>query len=118
MSKPSARTILFAGIAAALLAALPAAAVPAQPAPAAPAAVTAPATPACQLNLASPFAAPPAASAPALPEWLDLDANGGISTAPSHKFSGFCPCGCSTKPDCNTDADCGGGTCSQFISCC
>lgn len=35
------------------------------------------------------------------------------------EFTGFCHCGCGAEPDCNTDADCGGGsTCDEFISCC
>jgi hypothetical protein len=107
MSKLFTRTILFAGIAAVLLAALPAAAAPApQAQPAA----------ACKLDVPAPFASPaPAVAAPALPEWL---AGGGISSTLNHKFHGFCPCGCSSVPNCDTNADCGGGTCSQFISCC
>lgn len=44
------------------------------------------------------------------------------SNAPSlqafRKFRGFCQCSCSSIPNCNTSADCGGGTCSAFISCC
>jgi hypothetical protein len=106
MSKLFTRTILFAGIACILLAALPAGAAPvSQAQPAAP----------CKLDVPSPFASPaPAVAAPALPEWLA----GGISSASSHKFHGFCPCGCSSVPNCNTNADCGGGTCGQFISCC
>jgi hypothetical protein len=35
------------------------------------------------------------------------------------KFHGFCPCGCSAIPDCNTSADCyGGATCFRTPSCC
>jgi hypothetical protein len=45
-----------------------------------------------------------------------------VSKAPSlqafSKFRGFCQCSCSSIPNCNTSADCGGGTCSAFISCC
>lgn len=45
-----------------------------------------------------------------------------VSNAPSlqafRKFRGFCQCSCSSIPNCNTSADCGGGTCSAFISCC
>ena len=37
---------------------------------------------------------------------------------PGKRFHGFCRCGCSTIPDCNTSADCGGGVCSTAISCC
>ena len=37
---------------------------------------------------------------------------------PGKQFHGFCRCGCSTIPDCNTSADCGGGVCSKAISCC
>lgn len=113
MSKPCARTILFACIAAALLAVLPAAAspVPAQPAITSPAA--APLTPACNLEAPATFASPaPAISTPALPEWLAIDGSSSI------KYHGYCPCGCSSVKNCNTNADCGGGTCSQFISCC
>ncbi|HEV7517599.1 MAG TPA: hypothetical protein VGR07_14965 [Thermoanaerobaculia bacterium] len=106
------RTILFAGIAAALLAVLPAAAgsVPqAQPA----------LTPACQLGIPATFAtfasSAPAVAIPAVPQWL---AGGGVSSVLQHKFHGFCPCGCSSVPNCNTNADCGGATCSPNISCC
>jgi hypothetical protein len=111
------RKTLLSILALALFAALPAVAgqaPSAQPAVAAPTAALA--TPACEINLASPFAglAPAAPTAPAEPEWMAL---GGAS---SRKFHGFCRCGCSSNPDCNTDADCGGGvgSCSQFISCC
>jgi hypothetical protein len=35
------------------------------------------------------------------------------------KFHGFCPCGCSFEPDCNTSADCfGGAACMTAPSCC
>jgi len=123
MSRPFARTILFtslACLAAALFAALPAAAAPAPPAQPASVGAAAPAasplTPACKLDVPAPFASPaPAGATPALPEWL---AGGGLSSTLGRKFHGFCPCGCSSVPNCNTDADCGGSTCSQFISCC
>jgi hypothetical protein len=37
----------------------------------------------------------------------------------SHRpFRGYCRCGCSFTPDCNTSADCGGGICSKAPSCC
>jgi len=109
------RKTLLSILALALFAALPALAAPApQPALAAPTAVTA--NPGCQPALANPFAAlaPESSATPAAPAWMD------ISSAISRKFHGFCRCGCSTRPDCNTDADCGGGvgSCSQFISCC
>ena len=35
------------------------------------------------------------------------------------RFHGFCPCGCSGIPDCNTSADCfGGAQCMTAPSCC
>src|SRR3954471_4788811 len=108
------RRTLLSILALALFAALPAVA---GEAPSGQATVTAPtaalAAPPCQLDLASPFAGL-APAAPAEPEWMTLS---GVS---SRKFHGFCRCGCSSRPDCNTDADCGGGigSCSQFISCC
>ena len=34
------------------------------------------------------------------------------------KLRGFCACSCSSVPNCNTSADCGGNACSAFISCC
>jgi len=58
---------------------------------------------------------------PEVPAWLDL---GGTKISPidasgSKKFHGFCPCGCSFIPDCNTSADCfGGATCQPAPSCC
>lgn len=117
MSKPLCQTILFPAIAAALLAALPAVAAPASQAqPAQVAAVAAPASPSCTFDVASPFAltAPQAAATPTLPEWLSV---GGQSWG--HRFHGFCPCGCSNVPDCNTSADCfGGAPCRPTISCC
>ena len=30
----------------------------------------------------------------------------------------FCACGCSSIPDCNTDADCSNHRCLPAISCC
>jgi len=36
----------------------------------------------------------------------------------SRPLRGFCRCGCSFVPDCNTSADCGGGFCSKAPSCC
>jgi hypothetical protein len=114
MSKPFARTTLFACIAVVLLAVLPAAAAPAQPAVAGPAVpAVSPLTPSCNLDAPATFVSPaPAVSTPALPEWLAIDGNSSI------KYHGYCPCGCSSIKNCNTNADCGGGTCSQFISCC
>ena len=40
------------------------------------------------------------------------------SRAESKRFHGYCRCGCSTVPNCDTSADCGGGACSAAISCC
>jgi hypothetical protein len=117
MSKPFARTVLFATLALALLAALPALAGEApQPAVARVAApVASPLTPSCKLDVPPAFASPaPAISAQPLPEWLD----GGLSTVLTKKFHGFCHCGCVNVPNCNTDADCGGSTCGTTISCC
>jgi hypothetical protein len=117
MSKPLFRTVLFAAIATAWLAALPAVAAPApQAQPARAAAVAAPASPSCSLDVADPFAvaAQPAIGALTLPEWLAV---GGESLG--NRFHGFCPCGCSNIPDCNTSADCfGGAPCRRTISCC
>lgn len=33
-------------------------------------------------------------------------------------FHGFCRCSCSSIPNCNTSADCGGAPCTHSISCC
>lgn len=105
MSKPWSRTILSLLAALVLLAALPALAAPAPPAVITGSAPTA----ACHADIASPFTtAVPAAAVPAAPEWL----------VGRTKFHGFCRCGCSTIPNCNTNADCGGGVCSSTISCC
>src|ERR1700724_2287826 len=114
MSKPTCKAVLFAAIAAALLAALPALAAPASPGqPTHFAAVAAPATPSCTYDVASPFAlaAPQVAAASTLPEWLSV---GGEPWG--NRFHGFCPCGCSNIPDCNTSADCfGGAPCRRTI---
>jgi hypothetical protein len=115
MSKLFTRTILFAGIACILLAALPAGAgqAPQSAVAGVAASAAAPLTPGCKLDVASTFASPaPAISTPALPEWL------AVGDSPSVKFTGYCPCGCSSIKNCNTNADCGGATCSKFISCC
>jgi hypothetical protein len=115
MSKPLRRTVLFAAIATASLAALPAAALSSQAQPARVAVVAAPASPFCTLDVASPFAvaAQPATGALTLPEWLAVGESWGT------RFHGFCPCGCSNIPDCNTSADCfGGAPCRRTISCC
>jgi hypothetical protein len=116
MSKPLRRTVLFAAIATASLAALPAAALSPQAQPARVAALAAPASPSCTFDVASSFAV--AAQLPTgaltLPEWLAI---GGESWGT--RFHGFCPCGCSNIPDCNTSADCfGGAPCRRTISCC
>ncbi len=39
-------------------------------------------------------------------------------TLEAKKLRGFCACSCSSVPNCNTSADCGGNACSAFISCC
>jgi hypothetical protein len=36
----------------------------------------------------------------------------------SRPFHGHCKCSCSSIPDCNTSADCGGAPCLAAISCC
>jgi hypothetical protein len=38
--------------------------------------------------------------------------------AHTNKFRGFCVCSCSSIPNCNTSADCGGSACTRTISCC
>lgn len=110
------RTTLLVLAALALLAALPAAAAPA------PAHVAAaPAMPSCgqaSLPFALPAALAPAASAAtasahSLPAWL-----AGPRAAGASDFQGFCHCGCSEEPDCNTDDDCSGGHCNEYRSCC
>ena len=41
------------------------------------------------------------------------------SVAPSSRpFHGHCKCSCSSIPDCNTSADCGGAPCLAGITCC
>ena len=109
------RILVLSLFALALLAALPALASE----PTTPAAAQA-ANPAafCIVAPAGVDAAAPEAGALA---WLDL---GGANVSPvdasgSKKFHGFCPCGCSFIPDCNTSADCfGGATCQTAPSCC
>jgi hypothetical protein len=81
------------------------------------AAMVAPANPSCQVAVASPGgeALPQAAAVPTFPAWLSVDGLSKVETR-SH---GYCPCGCSRIPDCNTSADCfGGAPCRQAISCC
>jgi hypothetical protein len=34
------------------------------------------------------------------------------------QFHGHCLCNCTTVPDCNTSADCGGLPCMGHFSCC
>jgi hypothetical protein len=120
MTQPYARAILLGAIAASIAGIVLFAPLPVVAAPAAPASAGtfAAAIGACPVNLASPQATPAVPPTAVLPEWLDLDANDGLSTVFKHKFHGFCRCGCSNIPDCNTDADCGGSTCSTAISCC
>ena len=36
----------------------------------------------------------------------------------SRPFHGHCKCSCSSIPDCNTSADCGGAPCLAAITCC
>ncbi|HET7177049.1 MAG TPA: hypothetical protein VFI63_00010 [Solirubrobacterales bacterium] len=63
---------------------------------------------------APPFLAESATSAPAVATPARFDPAG-----LANKFHGFCPCGCSFVPDCNTSADCfGGATCQTAPSCC
>jgi len=65
-----------------------------------------------------------AAPGAVLPAWLDVDRasvslDGPTLGATPRKFHGFCPCGCSFVPDCNTSADCfGGAPCFSAPSCC
>jgi hypothetical protein len=104
----SKQTMLALVVAAILVSALPALAAPA-PANSHPAATPALATPSCAVAPA--FLGDVAAARPATttaPDWLDA----------SHRFHGFCPCGCSPVPNCNTSADCGGAPCRPTISCC
>jgi hypothetical protein len=93
----------------ALLSALPAMAAQA-PAKAQPATATATATPTCT-------AAPtPAFLSDIVPTQPATTASAWVAGV---KFHGFCPCGCSFVPDCNTSADCfGGATCRTAPSCC
>jgi len=56
-----------------------------------------------------------------VPAWLDLNSAKAspLDVSSARKFHGFCPCGCSFIPDCNTSADCfGGATCQTAPSCC
>jgi hypothetical protein len=69
-----------------------------------------------------------AATCPAAPAFLAESATPAPAVATparlapaglARKFHGFCPCGCSFVPDCNTSADCfGGATCQTAPSCC
>jgi len=104
------RAALVPSLALALLSALPLAAAPAEPAPAALPAMAAPATcPAAPAFLAESASPAPAVATPARLAPAGL----------ARKFHGFCPCGCSFVPDCNTSADCfGGATCQTAPSCC
>jgi hypothetical protein len=98
-------------LAVALLCALPAFAAETQ-APAQPAPPAAPlAAPACLAPALTGLLTPaqPVESAD-IPAWLDLGSE--------KRFHGYCHCGCSTIPDCNNDADCGGASCGRGISCC
>lgn len=116
MSKLLSRAVLLAASTAVLLTALPAIAAPSsQVQPGQMAAVAAPANRSCTFDVAGPFTvAAPRASAPTLPEFLSVGGESG-----SRRFHGFCPCGCSPIPDCNTSADCfGGAPCRPAISCC
>lgn len=105
------RTTFLALAALFLLAALPAAAAQAPPvqAPAASPATLA----ACAHALSALDLAPAATQAAVLPAWL------ATTTAQSTtKYRGFCACGCSFVPDCNTNADCSNNLCLQAITCC
>ena len=92
-----------------------AATVLAGPAPGAVNAPEATSAPTCSLNLEALSAvateAPPVqmerpGSAPVEPEFL----------APG--FKRYCRCSCSSVPNCNTSADCGGSACLAGITCC
>jgi hypothetical protein len=72
-------------------------------------------TPTCSLNFealsavateASPVQMERPGSAPAEPEWLAAG------------FKRYCRCSCSSVPNCNTSADCGGSACLAGITCC
>lgn len=55
----------------------------------------------------------------ATPERCAVAPAGMSQDAPANRpLRGFCRCGCSFTPDCNTSADCGGGVCSKAPSCC
>jgi hypothetical protein len=84
-----------------------------------PAAVSpAPAPAACALSLAPEPAMSRLTTAEALLPASSL--SNGVDTAwGGGRFHGFCPCGCSAIPDCNTSADCfGGAHCFRTPSCC
>src|SRR5215469_15281249 len=42
----------------------------------------------------------------------------GLAPRTKTGFHGFCACSCSSIPNCNTSADCGGSACTRTISCC
>jgi hypothetical protein len=106
-------TALISGVVFASLSALPLAAAPGRPV--AQAVVAAgPLTPICQAAPAFPGGVTAPNAATTVPDWLTSSSLGGKT-----KFHGFCPCGCSFIPDCNTSADCfGGATCQTAPSCC
>lgn len=115
---PSAKThaLVFSLFALTMLAALPAFA--GEPAVSVAAPQIALPTTGCTSALATLDSTTPDASVPA---WLDLNsANASpLGVSSPRKFHGFCPCGCSFVPDCNTSADCfGGATCQTAPSCC
>ena len=55
--------------------------------------------------------------APALPDRVSPSVPKTTLLA-SKPFRGFCACSCSSVPNCNTSADCGGAACTHSISCC
>jgi hypothetical protein len=102
------RTLLFSLLVMSLLCALPAFAAEPQGQPGVvPAAVSACAPSLSVTGLLAPATPVERADVPA---WLEVRS--------SVKFHGYCHCGCSAIPDCNTSADCGGAPCGRGISCC
>jgi len=116
MLSAKSRVLVFSLFALTLLAALPAFASESA-APAAAPQIALPAT-GCTSALARFDSTTPGAGVPA---WLDLNSAKAspLPVSSARKFHGFCPCGCSFVPDCNTSADCfGGATCQTAPSCC
>ena len=114
MSSKLCRTILLSVVALALTAAVPA---------------FAGQEPARAPALQAPAGCPPAADLFATQDEAQLcKANDAVAVpeppefmttpVPTTKYRGYCRCGCRFVKDCNTDADCGGGSCLPGVTCC